>query len=112
MAVNPTNANIILVADGANGGGSQQVKAFNSAGNSLWTYGQAGGYATSSSAVATNKFWFNDGENDETFFCFAPDGSFWVGDGGNNRCLHFSAKANYIEQIMYQPHFLYHVRGP
>ena len=53
--------------------------------------------------ITTGKFWFTDGENDDTFLCFAPDGSVWVGDGGNNRCLHFSASCNYIEQIMYQP---------
>lgn len=101
VAICPTNANLVLVADG---GSSQQIKAYNSAGTSLWTYGLAGGYQTNGVAVSTNKFWFYDGENDETFLCFAPDGSFWVGDGGNYRSLHFSATCNYIEQIMYQPH--------
>jgi hypothetical protein len=102
VAVNPTNADLILVADG---GASQQVKAFDSTGTPLWTYGLAGGYPANGVAVATNKFWFSDGENgDGTFVCFAPDGSFWVEDGGNNRCLHFSATCDYIEQIMYQPH--------
>ncbi len=101
VAVNPMNAGIILVADG---GSSQQVKAFNGAGTSLWTYGLAGGYQTNGVAVATNKFWFFDGENDGTFLCFSSDGSFWVGDGGNYRSLHFSAAGNYIEQIMHQPH--------
>jgi hypothetical protein len=101
VAVNSTNPNLILVADG---GTSQQVKAFNSLGASLWTYGMPGGYQSNGVAVTTNKFWFNNGENDWTFLCFAPDGSFWVGDGANDRCLHFSATLNYIEQIMYQPH--------
>jgi hypothetical protein len=101
VAVNPTNASLILVADG---GSSQQVKAFDNSGNSLWTYGWAGGYAINGVAVQTNKFWFNDGETDATFLCFAADGSFWVGDGGNYRALHFSANRNYLEQIMYQPH--------
>jgi len=100
VAANPTNSNLILVADG---GASQQIKAFNSVGTPLWTYGLAGGYQANGVAVTTNKFWFTDGENDETYLCFAPDGSFWVGDGGNNRSLHFSASCNYIEQIMYQP---------
>lgn len=36
--------------------------------------------------------------------CFATDGSFWVGDGGNHRSLHFSAAREYVEQIMFQPH--------
>ncbi len=101
VAANPTNANLILVADGSS---SQQIKAFNSAGASLWTYGLAGGYQTNGVVVTNNKFWFNDGQSDETFVCFAPDGSFWVGDSGNHRSLHFSASLNYIEQIMYQPH--------
>jgi hypothetical protein len=101
VAVCPTNANLVLVADG---GSSQQIKAFNSSGASLWTYGLAGGYQSNGVAVATNKFWFFDGESDGTFIGFAPDGSFWVGDGGTHRSLHFSAACNYLEQIMYQPH--------
>ena len=101
VAVNPTNASLILVADG---GSSQQVKAFDNAGNPLWTYGLAGGYQTNGITVQTNKFWFNNGETNDTFLCFAPDGSFWVGDGGNFRSIHFSAACNYLEQIMYQPH--------
>ncbi|MGA2247314.1 MAG: hypothetical protein ABSH48_20170, partial [Verrucomicrobiota bacterium] len=101
VAVNPTNANLILVADG---GSSQQVKAFTASGTPLWAYGLAGGYFSNGVAVTTNKFWFFNGQNDGTFLCFAPDGSFWVGDGGNNRSLHFSAGCNYIEQIMFQPH--------
>ena len=103
VAVHPTNSNLILVADG---GSSQQVKAFDRAGTSLWAYGLAGGYQTNGVAVATNKFWFFDGENDGTFLCFAPDGSFWVEDGGNDRSLHFSAACAYLEQIMYQTHSL------
>lgn len=101
VAVNPNDPNVILVADG---GASQQLKAFNSAGAPVWTYGLAGGYQSNGPAVTTNKFWFYDGENDGTFLCFGPDGSFWVGDGGNHRTLHFSAARNYLEQIMTQPH--------
>ena len=100
VAVNPTNSNLILVADG---GPSQQVRAFSNGGTPLWTYGLAGGYQANGVAVTTNKFWFYNGQKDDTFLCFAPDGSFWVGDGGNNRSLHFSAGLSYIEQIMYQP---------
>ncbi len=101
VAVSPTNANLILVADG---GSSQQVKAFNSAGTLLWTYGLPGGYPANGVAVATNKFWFSYEGVDQTFLSIAPDGSFWVGDEENHRVLHFSAGLNYIEQIMYQPH--------
>jgi hypothetical protein len=98
VAVCPTNANIILVADA---GSSMQVKAFNSSGSSLWTYGLAGGYQTNGVAVQTNKFWF---AGTQTYLCFEPDGSFWVGDNGNFRNLHFDVNHNYIEQIMLQPY--------
>ncbi len=101
IAVNPADPNLIIVADG---GGSQQLKAFNSSGTPLWTYGLPGGYQTNGPAVTTNKFWFYDGEEDGTFVSFGPDGTFWVGDGGNHRSLHFSTSLNYIEQIMSQPH--------
>ncbi len=110
VAVSPTNSNLILVADG---GASQQIKAFNSAGSALWTYGMAGGYPTNGPAVTTNKFWFLDDLDyagtsfiyvPVTFLCFAPDGSFWVGDGGNHRAMHFSSSANYLGQVMFQIH--------
>jgi hypothetical protein len=103
IAVCPTNANLILVADG---GASQQIKAFDSSGNALWTYGLTGGYQANGPQVTTNKFWFLcDLESaDGTFLCFAPDASFWVGDGGNHRALHFSSSLSYLEQIMFQPH--------
>ncbi len=101
VTVNPADANLILVADGSS---SQQVKAFDSAGVSLWTYGLAGGYPANGPAVTTNKFWFDHAGGEDTFVCFAPDGSFWVGDGGNHRVLHFSAARSYLEQIMAQPH--------
>jgi len=101
VAVNPNSANLVLVADG---GSSQQVKAFDSSGNSLWVYGLPGGYAANGVAVSTNKFWFFDGENNGTFICFASDNTFWVGDGGNHRSMRFSGAGNYLEQIMFQPH--------
>lgn len=103
IAVSPVNPNLILVADG---GTSQQIKAFDRAGAALWTYGLAGGYQANGPAVTTNKFWFLwDIEMiPGTFLCFAPDGSFWVGDGGNHRYLHFSESRSYLDQIMYQPH--------
>jgi hypothetical protein len=100
VAVNPTNNDIVLVADG---GASQQVKAFSGSGSSLWTYGLAGGYQSNGPSVATNKFWFYNGQAEATFLCFAPDGSFWIGDGGNHRVLHFQDQGNYIDEIMWQP---------
>jgi FlgD Ig-like domain len=99
-ANDPLNPNLVLVADG---GSSQQLKAFDTNGTSLWTYGQAGGYSSNGPVVTTNKFWFSKFGVPDTFVSFAPDGSFWVGDGENNRTLHFDINQNYIEQIMQQP---------
>jgi hypothetical protein len=102
VAASATNADLVLVADGI---GSEQIKAFSRGGSPLWTLGMPGGYQSNGAAVATNKFWFDDGQGDaSTFITFCPDNSFWVGDGANHRSLHFSAARNYLEQIMYQPH--------
>jgi len=100
VAVNPTNSNIILIADG---GTNQQVRAFDKTGALLWTYGVPGGYQANGIAVTTNKFWFNYEGVDQTFLCCASDGSFWIGDEGAHRTLHISSTLNYLEQIMYQP---------
>jgi hypothetical protein len=100
VAVCPTNPNIILVADG---GSSQQVKAINEAGTPLWTVGLLGGMPANGGAVLTNSFWFSYEGVAQTFLCFNGDGSFWVGDEENHRCLHFSRDQNYLEEIMYQP---------
>jgi PA14 domain/Secretion system C-terminal sorting domain/PKD domain len=102
IAVSPDN-NTVVIADGGN---SQQLKAFsNSNGAASWTYGQAGGYATDAT-VTNDKFYFLDlyGVN-RSFLTFAPDGTFWVGDPGNNRSLHLDANRNFIAQIMFMPHF-------
>jgi PA14 domain-containing protein/type IX secretion system substrate protein len=102
MAVSP-NGNTLVVADA---GSSQQLKAFdNNTGTSSWTFGQQGGYLNDPT-VANDKFYFSDrsGSIHESFIAFQSDGSFWVGDIGNYRTLHFSASRNYIEQMMYLRH--------
>ncbi|UYZ63631.1 PA14 domain-containing protein [Hymenobacter weizhouensis] len=100
VAVHPTNNDVVLVADG---GSSQQVKAFTSTGTPLWTYGQAGGYQTNGPEVRTDKFWFDVswGAKPGAALAVQADGSFWVGDGGNRRTLHFSANRTYLDQIAY-----------
>lgn len=102
VAVCPTNADIVLVADG---GANQQVVAIDTNGVSLWTYGLPGGYVSNGPAVQTNKFYFQfEAENlSGAFITFAPDGTFWVNDGGNERTMHFDLNRNYLGQIMYQP---------
>lgn len=99
----------ILVADG---GTSQQVKAFSSTtAASTWTYGVAGGYATGP-ASALNKFYFHDfanntknGGQDWTYLAYQPDGTFWVGDSGNCRSLYFTAgpSPTFILTVMWLP---------
>jgi hypothetical protein len=102
MAVSP-DGNTLVVADA---GSSQQLKAFNNAtGTSSWTFGQQGGYLNDPN-VANDKFYFSDlsGSIHASFIAFQSDGSFWVGDIGNYRTLHFSANRNYIEQMMFLRH--------
>lgn len=97
------NSSLILVADG---GSSQQVKAFSTSNGSVaWTMGTAGGY-TIDATVNTNKFYFNDPSG--LFFgssiAFQADGSFWVVDSGNYRVLKYNASRVFQEQILYLPH--------
>lgn len=112
LTINPTQPLAITVSpDGTtllvvDGGASQQVKAYNaSTGASVWTLGQAGGYTTNGPAVEDDKFMFdhpvlNDHDFPDTFVAFDPaDDSFWVGDGGNVRVMHFDASRNLIEFI-------------
>ena len=111
VAADPTNNDLVLVADG---GLSQQVKAYNRAGALQWTYGQAGGYATNGPDVTFDKFFFVDQDplnygatdrdpasTETAFLAFAADGSFWLGDRGNCRMLHFATDRTYLEQIAY-----------
>ncbi len=62
--------------------------------------GTNGGYATSPN-VTNTKYFFNDYRgNTFSFLAYAPDGSFWVGDPGNYRELHFTSGKTFIETIM------------
>jgi WD40 repeat protein len=100
IAVSPDNK-MILTADL----GTSQLKAFNpQTGDLMWKYGQEGGYGINGPDVTNDKFYFKDLQNDfSTFIAFQPDGSFWVGDPGNTRVLHFTADRNYINSIAYRP---------
>jgi len=112
LDAHPTQ-DLLLVADG---GTSQQVKAYNATGILQWAYGEAGGYPLLGPEVVTNKFWFqiqdplSGGATDRdqfgdpfTFVKWQPDGTFWVLDTANLRALHFSANRTYLGQIMYLP---------
>lgn len=82
-------------------GSTSQIKAIdNFTGAAAWTYGDAGGYS-SSSTVSNTKFYWRDLRGlYPTFIAYQPDGSFWVADGGNSRSQHFAANRTYIERIM------------
>jgi hypothetical protein len=96
IGVSPVDGTLV-VADA----GSEQFKAFDASGMPAWVLGQAGGYAALGPDVTFDKFWLSAGP---TYVAFQTDGSFWVGDPGNFRNLHFSAQRAYVEQIMYLPH--------
>lgn len=102
VAIDPrTDVDLVLVTDG---GSSQQIKGFTNAGaqNAGWSapLGTAGGYnAENGNDVRTDKFWFES----PGYIAIQSDGSFWVGDAGNWRNLHFSSSRTYIEQIAYLP---------
>lgn len=101
VAVSP-DGNTVAVADG---GLSQQVKAYNNnTGAAIFTYGVKGGYGTGA-AVTNDKFYFADLDGIRTYISYAPDGTLWVGDPGNCRVQHFSATMTYINRIMFMPHF-------
>ena len=112
IAISP-DGSTLLVADG---GSSQQVKAFNTSDGSVKTafgtsgaFGVLGGYANSPT-VTDNKFmfWANVGTGawgPQGCVAYGVDGSFWLVDGGNCRVLHFSAgnSPTIIERIAYIP---------
>ncbi len=83
------------------GGTSQILRFYNTTtGVQSSSLGVVGGYA-SDPKVTNTKFLFNDFRgNTNSFIAFAPDGSFWIGDPGNYRELHFNASKAYIETIM------------
>ena len=97
LAVSPVDSSV-LVADS----NAEQVKAFEGrSGRALWTSGQAGGYRSGGPQVTTDRFWLSAGV---TYIAVQPDGSFWLGDPGNSRNLHFSPARAVLEQIAYQVH--------
>ena len=116
IAVSPSGSRV-LVADG---GSSQQIKAFvasTGAVDTSWavrgTLGDAGGYANGAAISNTRYLFlcncgFEQGVGVGCYIAYVPaDGSFWFGDPGNRRSLHFSAgnSPSFIEHIAYIPGF-------
>ena len=101
IATDPENDDLLIVADG---GDSQQLKAFTKNGQPLWTLGLKGGYYHHGVEITDTKFWFRQTHmGDFTYVTILNDHSFWMGDTGNNRSLHFNSRHELIEQIVYQP---------
>jgi hypothetical protein len=100
VAVAPADGEQVLIADG---GSSQQIKAYNREGQRLWSFGRKGGYDNDPS-VTNDKLWFRfDATLERTGLAIEADGSFWVIDTSNDRMLHISAAHTYIEQLAYLP---------
>ncbi len=100
VAVHPHSNDLVLVADG---GASQQVKAFDSLGNMLWTYGRAGGYANDPTVSADKLMFLLQPGIELSSVAVESDGSFWVADTANNRLLHISSQRTYLDQVAYLP---------
>ncbi|MEO8110612.1 MAG: Ig-like domain-containing protein [Ginsengibacter sp.] len=96
-AIQANGSGTIGVIDQTN----QVVRFFNTSTGAEGTQlGVNGGYSNSPD-VTNTKFMFDDLRgNTFGFLAYAPDGSFWLGDCGNQRELHFSSNKNYIETIM------------
>jgi hypothetical protein len=95
VGVSPVDGTVV-VADG----GSEQLRAFNAAGEPVWSFGRSDGYRNGNPEVSTDRLWLSA---DATYVAFEADGSFWFGDPGNYRNLHLSQKRQYLGQIMYMP---------
>jgi hypothetical protein len=93
IGVSPRDGTLVVVD-----AGSEQLKAFDASGAPSWTLGAAGGYRSGAPAVQPDRFWFSAGP---TYVAFEADGSFWVGDPGNDRNLRFDAERRYSDEIMY-----------
>ncbi|HEY4198173.1 MAG TPA: PA14 domain-containing protein, partial [Mucilaginibacter sp.] len=100
LAVSPDDKQVVI----ADGSESQQIKAYNSqSGAPLWVFGEKNGYRKNA-LVTDNKFYFSDQrEQLATFIAFENNGSFWVGDPGNDRVQHYAADRSFIERIMLLP---------
>lgn len=96
------NGNQLLILDGA---ASQQIKVFNLGGNLISTFGQKGGYLFDP-VVENDKFYFSDSSTglSDPFIACMPDGSYRIGDVGNERVMHFDSNFNYLDHIMCLPH--------
>ena len=102
LAISTGNKEILIL----DGGISQQIKAYSTLnGQMAWSLGSQGGYMNNPE-VNDYKFYFNDSTTMLTkpFIAFQEDSSFWVGDPGNERVMHYSSSGVFKESIMCLPH--------
>lgn len=103
LDISPDNSTISLI-DGD--WDVQQIKSYdNNTGAPTWILGQLGGYRKTA-IVANDRFCFTAMPKDAaelSFINYATDGSFWVGDKGNFRYLHFDRNRKYINQFAFLP---------
>lgn len=84
---------------------TQQIKEYNNiTGASVGSpFGRSGGYLTNA-IVYDDKFCLKYGStNLFAFITFNADGSYWFGDGGNNRVIKFSSTNTVQDKVMYLP---------
>jgi hypothetical protein len=104
---------VVLVGDG---GTVQQIKRFSSAGELLSTYGDLGGYTDCNPTVTNTRLYLDstagggagNNQTPHTWLAVQPDGSFWIGDLGNDRMLHVSEDGQYLNQVAFM-RYLYRV---
>jgi hypothetical protein len=104
LALN-ASATEVAVCDGS----PERVSRYSAATGQLLSQLGGNGSYTSSPEVANDKFYFVDrnyldGNTFRTFVAYAPDGSLWVNDAGNQRAQHYSPQNTYLERLMFLPH--------
>ncbi|MCX6218328.1 hypothetical protein [Spirosoma sp.] len=99
MGISP-DGSTLTVCDGDT---AQKVKHYStSTATLIASQGLKGGYQNDPN-VTTNKFYFDDpvGVINDTYVAYEANGSYWIGDNGNFRAMHFAANRTYIEPISY-----------
>lgn len=101
LTVQASNGNLYVIE----GGDLQQVLVFNSQGTLLKNIGQKGGYINDAN-VEDNKYYFSDSATglSKPYIAMEPDGSYWLGDVGNERLLKNNSNDNLLDFILYLPH--------
>lgn len=97
FAVSPDGATINILNQG-----SQQYSLYNtSTGAFIKSIGRQNGLF-GNVLVDNSSFMFNSNfEYYPNFISYAPNGTFWIADNGNNRYMHFSANGDFIGKISF-----------